>query len=153
MHYGSRTFHSLFFLLQNNGLLLSPKYTRRLHSGIWLLFFCIFQIKYYVFQSKVSLKCCICQCALQCLACFKLTLKGNNSDEHHNYSVIAQTAAWLSFLFLLEISFHILKEGKCGRWPFWLKLCVFFKGRNINHINWKFRKQILILFSQKSFGE
>lgn len=93
----------------------SPQNKRKLCCGIWFLCFCFFQIKYYVFQSKVSLNCCIYQCALRCLAYFKLTLKGNDSDEHHNYSVIAQTAAWLPFLYLLGISFHIFREGKYGK--------------------------------------
>lgn len=70
-----------------------------------------FQVKYYLFQSKVFLKCCIYQCTSQCITYLKLTLKENNSDEHHNYSVIAQTAAWLSLLFLVEISAHIFKES------------------------------------------
>jgi hypothetical protein len=54
-------------------------------------------------------------------------------------------------LFLVGISFHILKEGKVENNPFLLKLGVFSEGGSINLIIWQFRKQIL--FSQSCIEE
>lgn len=118
---------------------------------LWHLFasFEFFQMKTYVFQLKVSLKCWIYQCTLQIQAYFKLTLKKNKSAECCNYSVITQTAAYLSFLSLFGSSFQSLKAGKCWKCLSWRFLVVTSAGGRVNASSCRHRMWVPTLCSKR----